>query len=241
MAEFVRSVARRTCVVAALAVLVAGIACTNAPIPNGGRVVVSDTLAEQPPDEPEPQASPSAVAPADASDLDALTVAAELSRSGYGRKRFKHWSDLDGDGCNTRQEVLIEESLVVLTLGPRCALVGGSWFSPYDGTFTTNPSTFDVDHFVPLAEAWDSGAKAWSDTERERYANDMEHADTLIAVTGSSNRSKADRDPAEWLPPREEFRCAYAQTWIDVKVAWRLTVDAAEMAALEAVLADCSG
>lgn len=171
--------------------------------------------------------------------LEDLTVADEVQRTGYKRSSFKHWSDLDEDGCNTRNEVLIEESLLAITIGPRCKLIGGSWFSPYDGKTTTRPSSFDVDHFVPLAEAWDSGADAWSPEEREQYANDVDHRDALIAVTASSNRSKSDQDPAEWLPPREEFLCTYAATWIDIKLEWRLAVDEDELAALEEVLADC--
>lgn len=185
------------------------------------------------------EAEPSGETRPDPERLNDLRVAPERKRTGYSRSRFKHWSDFDEDGCNTRNEVLIEESFLEITIGPRCRLIGGSWFSPYDGKTTTRPSTFDVDHFVPLAEAWDSGARDWTAEEREQYANDLDHADALIAVTGSSNRSKSDRDPAQWLPSRDEFLCTYAATWIDIKVEWDLAADPDEVAALQEILADC--
>lgn len=224
------------------AVLVVAAACGSTPTtqladPTGE--VDPTLLDETPTDSPIVETEAPGETRADPAVLDDLTVAPEAKRTGYKRSSFKHWSDLDEDGCNTRNEVLLEESLLAITVGPRCRLIGGSWFSPYDGKTTTKPSTFDVDHYVPLAEAWDSGAKAWSPEEREAYANDVDHADALIAVTASSNRSKSDQDPAEWMPPREEFRCTYAATWVGIKLAWSLTVDEDEMAALRDVLDDC--
>jgi hypothetical protein len=94
-------------------------------------------------------------------------------RTGYVRAKFKHWIDADGDGCSTRQEVLKQEAVTAPVQGPGCALSGGSWVSAYDGATTGDARQFDIDHLVPLAEAWDSGASAWTSKEREAYANDL--------------------------------------------------------------------
>lgn len=226
---------------AAAALIATASGCATAPsVTDRGLTdeVVPGLLGADAADEPV-EAEPAGETRADPNLLSLVRVAPERKRTGYSRSSFKHWSDFDEDGCNTRNEVLIEESLLAITIGPRCRLIGGSWFSPYDGKTTTRPSTFDVDHFVPLAEAWDSGARDWSAQEREQYANDLDHADALIAVTASSNRSKSDKDPAEWLPPREDFLCTYAATWIDIKIEWDLAADHDEVAALEEVLEEC--
>jgi hypothetical protein len=103
-----------------------------------------------------------------------------------------------------------------------------------------DPSQLDVDHMVPLAEAWGSGARRWTTEVREAFANDLGYAGSLIAVTASSNRSKGDQDPAEWLPPRTAYRCTYVSEWIAVKWRWRLTIDKTEQASLR-VLANACG
>ncbi|MDP3966891.1 MAG: HNH endonuclease family protein [Nocardioides sp.] len=167
-----------------------------------------------------------------------LKVAREV-RKGYDRAKFKHWTDADGDGCNTRYEVLIAEARVKPTVESGCWLSGGRWFSYYDGQRTTNPSDFDVDHMVPLAEAWDSGARRWNAGTRKRFANDLRDKRSLVAVTASSNRSKSDRDPAEWLPPRKAAHCRYAREYVAVKTRWRLTVDRPEKRALLGVARSC--
>ena len=173
------------------------------------------------------------------SQLDDLTVAAEQS-GGYNRNLFKHWVDADGDGCDARREVLIAEAVVAPTVGSGCALSGGEWLSRYDGKTTSGDgSAFDVDHLVPLAEAWESGARDWSADRRKQYANDLGYADSLIAVSAASNRSKGARDPAEWLPPAAGVHCWYAAAWVQVKTRWNLAVDQAEADKLQSVLAGC--
>lgn len=170
--------------------------------------------------------------------LETLLVAAE-DGSGYSRSSFKHWIDEDRDGCDTRREVLIAESLRPVRVGSRCSISGGQWYSVYDGRATTNASSFDIDHVVALKEAWDSGAKSWSADRRQAFANDLNLPFALIAVSASSNRSKGDRDPAEWMPSRREYWCQYAIEWVGVKASWSLSVDPAEKAALSRILIDC--
>lgn len=169
--------------------------------------------------------------------LASLTVSTEV-RTGYVRTLFKHWIDADGDGCDTRDEVLIAESVNRVQVGARCDLIGGGWVSSYDGLAVTNPSDLDIDHMVPLAEAWDSGARKWSSAQRQAYANDLGDPRALIAVTASSNRSKSDQDPADWLPDLNV--CQYVQNWIAVKVRWRLSINKAEKTALRSTLGKCA-
>ncbi|TFD50573.1 DUF1524 domain-containing protein [Cryobacterium frigoriphilum] len=156
--------------------------------------------------------------------------------SGYSRDLFTHWIDADGDGCDTRQEVLIEESLVPVTFSSGCTVSSGEWYSWYDGATWTAPSDVDVDHFVPLSEAWQSGAHAWSADQRRAFANDLGLAVGLEAVTDNVNQSKGDRDPGAWLPPLADQSCRYVAEWVVVKYRWALTVDIDERAAMDDIL-----
>ena len=161
------------------------------------------------------------------------------NRAGYNRDLFEHWIDADGDGCDTRREVLIQESLTPVTVEAACEIFGGTWVSLYDGFNSDNPSDFDIDHMVPLAEAWDSGASSWSDSRRRDFANDLSSPNSLIAVSSSSNRSKSDGDPADWLPPNSLYVCEYVEQWITVKQQWELSIDEAEARAIAHALSSC--
>lgn len=172
--------------------------------------------------------------------LQELVVAPE-QRSGYDRDLFEHWSDLDGDGCDTRREVLIRDSRTepVRDPGRTCWIVSGLWYSSYDDQWVQAPSSLDIDHLVPLAEAWDSGAHSWSRDHREKFANDE---GALVAVTSGSNRSKGARDPAEWMPPHDDITCPYISAWVATKARWDLTVDRRESDFLSGLLAGrCAG
>lgn len=170
--------------------------------------------------------------------LNTLKVKSERA-SGYERDLFLHWTDADGDGCDAREEVLLEESQATLRPGRGCVIQGGRWLSPYDSALTTDPSTLDIDHMVPLAEAWASGGFRWNAKTREAFANDLKYDGSLVAVTASSNRSKGDSDPAEWLPPVQSYWCTYATTWIAVKYRWRLSIDPRERQALRVIVQGC--
>jgi len=160
-----------------------------------------------------------------------LPVAVE-NRTGYSRDLFRHWIDVDGDGCNARYEVLIAEAVTAPKVSSPCYLSGGRWYSYYDNAYWTDPSDLDIDHFVPLAEAWDSGASAWTSTQRRSFANDLGDDRSLAAATDNVNQSKSDRDPADWLPPYSSARCRYITEWVAVKIRWRLTVDTREKSTL---------
>jgi Protein of unknown function (DUF1524)/Excalibur calcium-binding domain len=163
-----------------------------------------------------------------------LPVAAE-TRTGYDRSKFRLWVDADGDCRDTRDEVLAAESLV----GVRgCDIRVGKWRSYYDRQVTTRSSDFDIDHLVPLAEAWDSGARRWSAGTRQRYANDLGDPRSLVAVSASVNRSKSDQDPAQWQPRYD--KCTYVRQWVAVKTRWSLKVNPAEKRALLSRASHCA-
>ena len=166
-----------------------------------------------------------------------LPAAPEV-RTGYDRDLFQHWIDADGDGCNTRNEVLIAEADDPPTIGSGCGLSGGRWFSYYDRVSWTNTSDVDIDHMVPLAEAWDSGARSWTSTQRRDYANDLGDYRTLVGVTDDVNQAKGDQDPATWMPQYD--RCRYLREFVAVKIRWRLTVDSTEKSAIQSLASGCT-
>ena len=185
-----------------------------------------------------PTTQPPVTQPPAPSDPVGLRIEPEYV-GGYNRDLFADWYDADRNGCNTRKEVLIAESLDPVQIGSGCSISGGRWFSIYDNVETTDSSTFDIDHMVPLSEAWDSGAWNWNADQRKYFANDLDQPFFLIAVTASSNRSKSDRDPAEWMPPNANYHCEYVRIWIEIKRAWDLSVDQAEHDYLARKLASC--
>ena len=166
-----------------------------------------------------------------------LSVKTE-SRTGYSRTLFNHWVDADGDGCDTRREVLIAEADDPVTVGSGCSLSGGRWFSYYDRVSWTDTSRIDIDHVVALAEAWDSGASAWTSSQRQSYANDLGDSRTLVGVTDSVNQSKGDQDPTTWMPTYD--KCRYLREWVAVKIRWRLAIDSAEKSALQNLSSGCT-
>lgn len=160
--------------------------------------------------------------------FERLRVEAE-HRSGYDRDAvFGGW--LYSGGMSTRERVLAAERLA-----------DGSWHSAYDNVVIADASKLDIDHLVPLAEAWESGGYAWTAATWRRFGNDLDDPRSLIAVTASTNRSKGAGDPADWLPPRTQYRCRYAADWVAVKTRWELSVDRREQAAIETLIDGCTG
>lgn len=206
---------------------------TSAPVPTFAPPTTTSEPAPTPlPAEPvdDPPAPEQPPAPAGGvHDLIAgLIVAPESSAAPYERTLFGgSWIDSDGDGCDTRCEVL------ELTRSPALpGLPGGGWLSAYDGYTTDDPSELDVDHTVPLAEAWRSGASTWDGSRRLAFANDVDHPGALVAVTAAVNRSKGDRDPAAWQPPNTQAWCDYVAAWTTTKLRWDLSADETEVRAL---------
>ncbi|WP_158884688.1 HNH endonuclease family protein [Amycolatopsis anabasis] len=168
--------------------------------------------------------------------LGELSVAPDGPLDGYDRDKFPHWIDQDGS-CNTREAVLKRDGKDVQT-GSDCYPTSGSWFSPYDGATWTQPSDVDIDHVVPLADAWRTGAAKWTQEQRQAYANDLTDPQ-LIAVTDNVNQEKGDKSPDQWKPPTTGYWCTYASMWVAVKHKFKLTVNDAEKAALTEMLGKC--
>lgn len=182
--------------------------------------------------------------PGDSVTVPQLTIASiPEDIPSYDRTEWNHWIDEDGDCQDTRQEVLIEESLIEVTFtdARECRVAEGQWIDPYTGTEVTNPSDLHIDHMVPLANAHVSGGWAWDADRKEAYYNFLGYDGHLIAVTASANLSKKSRGPEEWKPPSEAYWCEYAVQWVEVKAEWDLTARAAEWDALLDMLDGCSG
>jgi hypothetical protein len=147
----------------------------------------------------------------------------------YDRGDWQHWIDADGDCQDTRQEVLIDESLIATTLDPRgCRVVTGRWRDEYTGAVHTDPGELEIDHRVPLANAHRSGGWAWDQSRKRAYANDLIDPEHLIAVSAAANRNKSDKGPDTWRPPSRENWCRYAMSWRAVKERWALALTAEE-------------
>jgi len=182
-----------------------------------------ESVASPPPTQPTPE-------------LAGLIIAPAGTMSGYSRDRFPHWAG-NADSCDTR-EIVLQRQGTAVARDSKCRATSGKWLSPYDGVELTDASKVDIDHVVPLAEAWRSGAAKWNDERRKQFANDLNHPQ-LVAVTAASNRSKSDQDPAEWKPPAKTYWCTYARSYIEVKAAYSLSVDQKEHDALASMLTSC--
>lgn len=146
------------------------------------------------------------------------------------------WSDVDGDGCDQRSQVLARDLTEVARKEGRCAVVSGTLLDPYTGDTVTSVSKIQIDHVVPLAAMWRSGAAGWAPDQRVAAANDLRN---LLAVQGKVNQAKGDQTPDEWMPPNAAYTCHYGRIYVTVKAHYGLTVTAAERAALERALAAC--
>ncbi|WP_433274341.1 HNH endonuclease family protein [Actinosynnema sp. CS-041913] len=146
------------------------------------------------------------------------------------------WADVDGDGCDQRSQVLARDLVDAVRKEGRCAVKDGTLHDPYTGATVTGVSKIQIDHVVPLAEMWRSGAAGWAPERRAAAANDLRN---LLAVQGKTNQAKGDKTPDEWMPPDPAYACAYARIYVGVKAEYGLTVTAAERAALDRTLTPC--
>ena len=176
--------------------------------------------------------------------LKELTVAQPGSMSGYTREKFRHWSRAEDFGwappqasCDSREAALVRDGKDV-RVGNGCKVNSGTWYDPYTDQTYSNPQDLDIDHVVPLANAWRSGASSWSDQQRERYANDP---DVLLSVEDNANQEKGDKGPEAWKPPNEAEWCDYAERWVSIKDKYDLSVNESEKQALEQMLGTCTG
>ena len=207
--------------------------------PKPARPVSATTIVTQPPTPP-----PSALGTASGDPLPGgitQLVIAEPHVDGYDRDQFGDWDDVDHDCQNTRAEVLIAESQVPVTFSSAagCTVAAGQWTDPWSGVVNTGASALEVDHTVALANAWRSGAWAWTREQRVAYANDLLDNGHLIAIPSGENQSKADDGPDAWRPPAGSAWCAYARVWTSIKARWNLSATPVEWSAILEMAATC--
>ena len=200
--------------------------------------------APQPPADPAPQPDPAPPASAALTQLASLPVKGKAAKTGYSRDKFgPAWKDVDGNGCDTRNDIL-QRDLTNITFkdNSRCTVATGTLHDTYtDKTIdfvrgTSTSIAVQIDHRIALANAWVTGAQQWDDAKRLQFANDPSN---LIAVDGPTNGKKSDGDAATWLPPNKAYRCTYVATQVDVKAKYGLWVTQAEHDAMKAVLETC--
>jgi hypothetical protein len=175
--------------------------------------------------------------------LNSLSVKGRAAKTGYTRAQFTHWSDLDRNGCDARNDTLKRDlTEVIYKAGTRdCKVISGLLLDPYSGkviTFSSTKSTIDIDHVVALSNAWQTGAAYFDKTKRQQIANDPLN---LLAVDFSLNRQKGDGDAATWLPPLKSYRCDYVARQIAVKAKYGLWVTQPEKVAIIKLLEKCEG
>ena len=206
-----------------------------------------DTTTQQQASGSGPSTATGAPAPPQATEaeelLTRLTIGPVGSMSGYNRDLFPHWASdataygwTEPDGsCDVRDAALVRDGKGV-RVDEDCSFLSGTWTGPYTGQTFTDTEDVDIDHIVPLANAWRSGASGWSTADREAYANDPE---VLLSVDDSTNQGKGDKGPEAWRPPNESYWCEYSRRWVDIKFTWALTVNSPEKSALEEMLSTC--
>ncbi|MBX7554950.1 HNH endonuclease family protein [Streptomyces sp. tea 10] len=222
--------AKLTLVAAATAALLAPVTAPAAATPGPAHTTAGTTTLRR--DLPEPP-------PADIvrKELGELNVAAPHPMTGYSRAKFPHWIIQYGT-CDTREVVLKRDGKDVVQ-DQQCRAVSGSWVSAYDGRTFTAAGQLDIDHMVPLANAWRSGADEWDTTLRRKFANDLIEPQ-LIAVSASSNRQKGDQSPDQWAPPLHSYWCTYSRAWTHVKYTYHLNITEAEKNKLNEMLDTCN-
>ncbi|MGO4807592.1 DUF1524 domain-containing protein [Arthrobacter sp. 2MCAF15] len=177
--------------------------------------------------------------------LATLPVKGRAPKTGYSRDQFgPAWSDVDHNGCDTRNDVL-RRDLTALALKPGtrdCVVLSGFLADPYTAAAinfrrgNATSTAVQIDHVVALSDAWQKGAQQLTPAQRLSFANDPLN---LLAVDGPANQSKSDGDAATWLPPNKSYRCDYVARQISVKSSYGLWVTQAEHDAMARVLSDC--
>lgn len=190
-----------------------------------------------------PTQSASANEPTALAVLNQLEVKGRAPKTGYSRAAFTHWSDLNRDGCDSRNEILKRDlTQIVFKTGTRdCKVISGQLLDPFSGKtliFSSSKSTVDIDHLVSLSNAWQTGAAYFDKKTRESLANDPLN---LLAVDAKLNRQKGDADAATWLPPLKSFRCEYVARQVAVKAKYLLWITSAERDTILKVLDNCPG
>lgn len=167
--------------------------------------------------------------------LDSVTIG-DSQDVDYARSEWKHWSDLDGNGCDSREDVLIASGSGVVSDPGTCKITAGSWVEPYANITITDSSKIDIDHVVALSYAAANGGQALSADQKQQLANDPAN---LYISKASENRSKGDKGPSEYMPPNAGFQCQYVSSFVTVINKYDLTMPKSDADAVRKVLEKC--
>ncbi|WP_322767153.1 HNH endonuclease family protein [Frankia sp. Cr1] len=175
--------------------------------------------------------------------LGSIPVHAATTSPQYRRDAFGDpWQDVDGNGCDTRNDVLHRDlTLVTVKQADPCIVLTGELKDPYTNRTirfnrTRAAAAVQIDHVVALANSWRTGAASWPSDKLISFANDPEN---LLAVDGPANQNKSDDNAAQWLPPNQGYRCQYVARQIGVKARYGLWLEPAERDAMAKVLSKC--
>ncbi len=161
----------------------------------------------------------------------------------YVRSDYRHWVDNDKDCFDSRAEALLRDdtsgNVKTEKRAGKCKVISGRWLDPYSNQTFTAASKMDVDHFVPLKNAHESGAWSWSPERKRQYANFLDNDFHLLSVSASENRGKGDKGPDRYLPSNDAYHCEYVNHWLDIKHEWGLKIPAGERSAIDTVLESC--
>jgi len=153
---------------------------------------------------------------------------------------FGAWQDFPGDNTcfDTRALVLQRDSEAPLTLSSKCYIASGLWHDPYTDADYTSAKDIEIDHVVPLKNAYISGASEWTWARRCAYGNFLGNNFHLLAVQGKANESKLDKSPDRWMPPAQNFQCQYIADWLHVKAIWQLRMSEDEVTGIKKIASD---
>jgi hypothetical protein len=175
--------------------------------------------------------------------LDDVEVAQPQADEDYERSAFgPAWPDTDDNGCDTRNDILTRD-LIRVAVDEDCVVQSGVLNDIFTGTtidFTRGVGTssaVQIDHMIPLGNAWYHGASEWTDEQRREFSNDPTN---LTAVDGPTNGSKSDRGPGSWMPPNEDYHCTYAARYTYVAADWDLSITQDDVDAITAAFDSCT-
>lgn len=168
----------------------------------------------------------------------------EVTVEAYERvQHFGGWvkNKKSGDCFNTRNKVLVRDNIgtIVLKEDNKCSVAQGKWIDPYSGiTMTDAQAEIQIDHMVPLREAYISGAYKWTFKERCLYGNYLGYKNHLVAASGEENNLKGAETPELYMPSNKAYQCEYLKDWLKIKSFWGLSLAPEEMRVIKKLVED---
>lgn len=176
-------------------------------------------------------------------ELATIAVKGRAPKTGYSRDQFgQAWADVDRNGCDTRNDILKRDLQNTAFKSGNCVIASGTLNDPYTGktiNFVRGDKTstaVQIDHLVPLSDAWQKGAQQWDEKTRTAFANDPIN---LRAADGPANGAKSDSDIATWMPSNRAFWCTYVSEVVHVKAKYGVWMTQTEHAKAEEILSGC--